>query len=63
MAYSYLMRRKHTETKVAKNKKSKYNVTRTDTQRFTLLDGEVVKLTNDSGEALLVTVFPAVHHE
>jgi hypothetical protein len=44
-------------------KKSKKKITTIDTHRFILHDGQHLKLINKTGIEILVTVFPAVHHE
>lgn len=47
---------------MSKNK-TKIRIESTISQRVILRDGETIKLKNKSGTELLVTVFPAIHHE
>jgi hypothetical protein len=44
-------------------KKSKQKLTTIDTHRFILHEGKSMKLSNKTGVEILVTTFPAVHHE
>ena len=46
-----------------KKKAEKHYITYADTQRLILSVGESIKLTNESGVELCVTLFPSVHHE
>jgi hypothetical protein len=44
-------------------KKKKQRIQNIDTQRFILQVGEHIRLDNKSGVDILVTIFPAYHHE
>ena len=54
---------KNSQRKIVSKKKLKEKITTVDTHRYILHDGTDLKITNKSGVEVLVTVFPAVHHE